>query len=90
MKNFPFTRTPLALAAGALLLAACGGGGGGSRDLPPYVLDTEVPVSATTSAAGAFAFVSSVASTRSETAEPLIVGDATLGSSETEEPDPSI
>lgn len=89
MKNFPFTRTPLALAAGALLLAACGGGGG-SRDVQSYVLDTEVPVSATTSAAGAFAFVSSVASTRSETAEPLIVGDATLGSSETEEPDPSI
>lgn len=89
MKNFPFTRTPLALAAGALLLAACGGGGG-SRDVQSYVLDTEVPVSATTSAAGAFAFVSSVASTRGETVEPLIVGDATLGSSETEEPDPSI
>ena len=81
-------KTSAAVAAG-LLLASCGGGGGGGGVLPaaaPLVMGTEVPVSATASADGAFAFVSSVAAARDESAEPLVVGDATLATSETDEP----
>lgn len=74
----------------ALLLAACGGGGGGDPQPPadPLVSGTDVPTSATTSAAGAFAFVSAVASASSDTTEPLTVGSATLATSETDEPAP--
>ena len=73
----------------SLMLASCGGGGGGGSALtPPLVSGTEVPVSATVSADGAFAFVDSVAATRDDSAEPLVVGDATLATSETDEPRP--
>ncbi len=81
-------RALLAGAAGAALLSACGGGGG---DAPPTVVDTpaaasEVPASAQASAAGAVAFVRQVAATRDGGAEPIRVGDAVLGTSETDEP----
>jgi hypothetical protein len=77
-------------AGAALLLAACGGGGGGGDPVPtdPLVSGTDVPTSATTSSAGAFAFVSSVAASPNETGEPLVVGNATLATSETDEPSP--
>ena len=75
-----------------LLLASCGGGGGDASDggplAPPLVSGSDVPVSATASADGAFAFVSSVAATPDDGAEPLVVGDATLATSETDEPRP--
>lgn len=81
-------RSLLAGAAGAALLSACGGGGG---DAPPAVVDTpaatsEVPASAQASAAGAVAFVRQLAATRDDGAEPIRVGDAVLGTSETDEP----
>lgn len=80
-----------AAGAGAVMLAACGGGGGGSSaPVDPVVSGTDIPVSATTSAAGAFTFVNGVASAGDNTAEPLVVGDATLATSETDEPDASI
>jgi hypothetical protein len=92
MKTLPFKRSHLSVVAGVLLLAACGGGGGGGTPAPsdPPVAGTEVPTSATTSSAGAFAFVNSVSASSDNTAEPLIVGDATLAVSDTDEPDPSI
>ena len=82
------------LATGVALLAACssGGGddtvaGGGSSASPT----NQVPASATTSSAGAFAFANTTAATSDYTAEPLVVGDdITLATSETDEPDPSI
>lgn len=91
MKNLSFIRTFLALAAGALMLAACGGTGGGD-DGPsdPLVSGNQVPTSATTSCAGAFAFVSSVAASPDNTGEPLVVNDATLATCETDEPSPSV
>jgi hypothetical protein len=89
MKTLTFSRTPLGLAAGVLLLAACGGGGGGGNN-DPLVSGTDVPTSATTSSAGAFAFGQSVAATSDNSAEPLVLGDAVLATSETDEPDPSI
>ena len=87
----PFTRTHLSLAAGALLLAACGGGGGDGGTAPTEpVAGTQVPASATTSSAGAFTFVRDTGGSSDNSAEPLVVGDAVLATSETDEPDPSI
>jgi hypothetical protein len=77
------------LAVAAASLASCGGG----DDPPPAPADplvsgTDVPVSATTSADGAFNFVASVAANLDDTGEPLVVGDAVLAVSETDEPKP--
>ena len=81
----------LALALMALGLASCGGGGGGDPvtvPADPLVSGTDVPVSATTSADGAFNFVASVAANLDDTGEPLVLGDAVLAVSETDEPRP--
>jgi len=81
------------LVGGALLLAACGGGSGDGAPtgpVPPGSAGTDVPASATTSSAGAFAFVKSVAATSDDTALPLAVGDAALAASDTDEPDPGV
>jgi hypothetical protein len=78
------------LAGTALLLVACGGGGGGSAPVDPPVAGSDVPLSATTSSAGALTFVKAVAASSDNTAAPLTVGDATLATSDTDEPDPSI
>jgi hypothetical protein len=92
MKYIQHLRVALSLAGGALLLAACGGGGDSAT---PVVTDTpvagsDVPQSATTSSAGALAYVKSVAATSDNTATPVNVGDAVLATSDTDEPDPSI
>ena len=87
-KRSIFSLTATASAC-ALLLAACGGGGGGdAMPADPLVSGTDVPQSATQSSAGAFIFVSGVAASSSETAQPLVLGDVTLATSETEEPSP--
>jgi hypothetical protein len=91
MKRITSGRTAVTMAIAGMLLAACGGGSdgdGGTAD--PLVAGTDVPVSATTSSAGAFAFVKSVAATSSNTAEPIVVGDAVLATSNTDEPDPGV
>jgi hypothetical protein len=85
-----FTTLGAGLAGTALLLAACGGGGGTAAPMDPPVATSDVPQSAMTSSAGALAFVKSVAATSDNTAAPLTVGDATLATSDTDEPDPSI
>ena len=90
MKNLPFKRTHLSLMAAALLLAACGDGGGGSGVADPLIAGTDVPTSASTSSAGAFAFVNTVVSTSDDSAEPLVAGDTTLATSDTDEPEPII
>lgn len=74
-----------------LLLSACGGGGGdGGINVSGNVPGTDIPQSATTSSAGAVAFAKAVAATKDDTASPLVVGDAVLATSETDEPDPGI
>lgn len=92
--NLQIKRSHLAVVAGTLLVVACGGGGGGGGGdavvTDPNVAGTAVPTSATTSSAGAFTFVNGVAASSDNTAEPLVVGDAVLASSETDEPDASI
>lgn len=93
MKSMTSSRLALGAAATALLLTACGGGGGGGGtpvDADPAVPGTEVPQSATTSSAGALAFVKRVAATSDDSAAPIAVGDAVLASSDTDEPDPGI
>jgi hypothetical protein len=86
------TWTLALLAVAGVLLAACGGGGGGGGGLggitapPATVGGSDVPVSATTSADGAFSFVADVAAQQDDAAEPLVLGDAVLATSETDEP----
>jgi len=75
----------------AVLLSACGGGGGDSAvPIDPPVAGSDVPLSATTSSAAALAFVRTVAATSDNTATPITVGDATLATSDTDEPEPGI
>jgi hypothetical protein len=88
MKPKTWRRNALSLAASSLLLTACGGGG--SSEAPIADNGTDVPQSATTSSAGAIAFMKSVAASSSNTAEPLRVGDAVLATSDADEPDPGI
>ena len=93
MKSRIFGRAPVSLAVSALLLTACGGGGSSSPPVTvtdPPVAGTDIPLSATTSSAGAIAFVKLVASANSNTADPLVTGDAVLATSETDEPDPGV
>ena len=91
MNPLNLARTTLSLAAGALMLAACGGGGNAEMTVgDPLVSGTDVPASATTSSAAALAFVKTLAATSDNGAEPIRVGDVTLATSATDEPDPSI
>jgi hypothetical protein len=81
-----FCRVPAA-AGVALLLAACGGGGG-EEVSSGFVSGTDVPTSATATAQGATSFVRTTASSNADTAEPAVLGNAELATSETAEPDP--
>jgi hypothetical protein len=85
-------RTALGLAVVGSVLVACGSG---VNDAPAVIVDpavdaTDVPISATTSAPGAIAFVTATVATSSDSAEPIVMGDVVLASGETDEPDPSI
>jgi hypothetical protein len=86
MKSRSANRATLGLTAlSVAVLAACGGGGSGGGG-ESVVDGTDIPTSATTSSAGAFTFVNGVASGTDNTAEPLRVGNATLATSDTDEP----
>lgn len=65
------------LGAAALLLAACGGGSDAPAPVPP-VVTTDVPASATQSPAGLLTYVDSQVGAPSDSAEPVLVGDAVL------------
>ena len=92
------------LVAALALLAACGGttdfskvgatgggGAGGGTTVAGFVDGTDVPLTATTSAAGATAFANSlVTAGTNETGEPLVLGDAVLASNDTDDTDASI
>lgn len=91
MKSIKHLCVAFAAAASVLVLAGCGGGGesaGVATDTPP--VGSEVPSSAISTSAGAVAFVKTVASFSDNTAAPLVLGDATLATSDTDEPDPGI
>jgi ABC-type phosphate transport system substrate-binding protein len=96
MTSFMNMRTPLAVCAVVLGLAACGDGsslpstGNPAAATDPLIPGTDVPTSATTSAAGATAFVKTVVASSAETTEPLQLGEVVLATTDTEEPDASI
>ncbi len=95
MKNFLPNPTLIALGAAMVMLIACGDGSslpptGAAPPSTPTASTTDIPVSATTSAQGAFKFVNLAASSPQDTAEPLVDGDAVLAMSDTDEPDPSV
>ena len=78
----------IACVAAAGLLSGCAGGDSAASS---FVLGTDIPLSATTSSAGASSFVAGVAAGGgNDTAEPLVVGNAELTISETDEPDTSV
>jgi hypothetical protein len=105
MKSIPWGLASLCYACAALL-AGCGGGGdgggsggggsgggggGGAAPADPNMMSgTDVPLSATTSSAGAMEFVKRLAATSDNSAEPIRVGDAVLATSNTDEPDPGV
>ena len=91
LKSMTTRRTAAGLAAAAVLLTACGGGGGGGvSSADPLIDGIDVPQSAMSSSAGAFAFVKSVAASNDDGAEPLRVGGAVLATSDSDEPDPGV
>lgn len=76
----------------AAVLVACGSSDSlpTAAAPPTLIVNTDVPVSATTSSVGALEFVKTVVASSADAAEPLVVGDAVLSTSDTEEPDPSV
>ena len=83
----------IAMSLASVLLLACGDSGSlqSSNDAPlsdnPTTASaTAIPMSATTSAAGAFSFINMMASSQNDRAEPLAGGAAVLATSETDEP----
>lgn len=91
MKPIPWGLLSLGIVS-TLLLTGCGGGGGGRAafDGDANVEGTDVPLSATTSSAGAMAFVKRVAAISDDTAEPIRVGGAVLATSDTDDSDSGI
>jgi hypothetical protein len=83
-------KTLSSIAISAALLTACGGGSDGTvpAPAPAPVSGSDVPASATQDPNAAYQFVASLAATSSESADPITVGDATLATSETDEPAP--
>ena len=64
--------------ASALVLAGCGSSGGDDAPAPtPPAAVSDIPSSATGSAAGLVTYVNQQIGSSSDTAEPLVVGDAT-------------
>jgi hypothetical protein len=93
MKPLNHVRIAALLLVAAGVLSACGGGGDDTPPpttvTPPPVVTTpvsEVPASATSSVAGLFAYVSNlIASMTSDTASPVVLGNAVLPTSDTTE-----
>lgn len=76
----------LALAATAAL-AGCGSSGSDEDTTTPVAKTTDVPQSAQDSVGGLFAFLTDlIANGTNSTSEPLLVGTATLPTTETSEP----
>lgn len=89
MRTMTTTYKPAATLLGAILLMS-GCGGGSSSIEPPapiaVVSGTEVPVSATQSAAGTLAFAAQLQAASSDSSDPVVLGDALLVSDDSTEP----
>jgi hypothetical protein len=85
IKTFSTIAVPVAL---AVSLSACGSS---SSSSDPLVAGTDIPVSATQTVPGVVSFANlSAAASSGDTSEPLAVGDVSLATSDTDEPDPSV
>jgi uncharacterized membrane protein len=87
--NMTHSRTGLLVLAitASLWLSACGSGNNDGSAGVALVPGTDVPVSATQNAAAAIDFVAQVvAKGEANTEEPLVLGDAVLAVTDTEEP----
>lgn len=74
-------------------LTACGSSGNETPVVVvnPFVTGTDVPITATTSSAGATDFIKGIVTAGgSESTEPLVAGDAVLAASDTDEADSAI
>lgn len=93
MKTFLQNARFVALSAVSVLMIACGdssslqsSNNAQLSDNPATTSASEIPMSASTSAASAMSFVNMMASSQNDSAEPLAVGAAVLATSETDEP----
>jgi hypothetical protein len=68
------------------LLVGCGGGGGGGLDLGQNVPGTDVPVAAETNVGEVISFAQRQIATTSDSSDPLVLGSATLATSDSDEP----
>ena len=73
------------LGATSLVLAACSSSNDDDAPAPTPVATTDIPASATGSAAGLTAFANGQITGTSDTAEPVLVGDAVLPLDDTTE-----
>ncbi len=84
-------RPVLLLSVSSAVLSACAGGNGSvGSSVDPFVAGTDVLTSATTTSTAVLPFALSVTSVGNDSAEPVSVGDTTLATSETDEPDSSV
>jgi hypothetical protein len=91
MKFIETNRLHLIAGAAVIGLVACGGDGVATVAPNGNVAGTDVPLAATVDSQAAVDFIASIVNAGgSETADPLIVGDVTLATSDTDEPDPRI
>ena len=82
-----------ALALTVLALAGCGGGGGGGGGADPAgpgaaTAGSQVPGSAQQSVGGLMAFLMEQIAQSSDTAEPVVLGNAVLPTADTSSPEP--
>ena len=73
------------VSAAVLALAACGSSGGDDAPAPGPVVTTDLPSAATANSAGLLAFANAQIAASSDSAEPILVGDATLPVDDTTE-----
>ncbi|APW37069.1 hypothetical protein RD110_07560 [Rhodoferax koreense] len=80
--------TTAMVAAATIALGACGGGGGGGGTASGggFVDGTEVPVGVEQGIKDVIAFARQLIAATSETSEPVLLGNAKLATSESDEP----
>jgi hypothetical protein len=87
MKFTKLISTSVVIALCAVTLSGCGNDG---TPAVAYVAGTDIPVTATETPAGLVSFANLSVAGGDDSAEPFVVGDAVLATSETDEPDPSV
>lgn len=68
------------------LLVGCGGGGGGGLDTAGNVAGTDVPLAAETNVGNVISFARAQIANTSDSSDPLVLGNATLATSDSDEP----